>query len=148
MESERLRDERTAIPPTLEADEMMWAAGAYIFWPVLWLPFLLSQKKIVPFVRFHTFQGLIFGGVASFFFLVLSLIIFVLFRTSGTQSMALGIVFVGLFGLWLAVLFALFLMFLYYAYRAGQGDVYRITIIGGLAESWALSSQESVDEEI
>jgi len=137
--------EERSIPPTLEADEMMWAAGAYIFWPVMWLALLLSPKKTVPFVRYHTLQGFLFGLAATFFFLLLSVIIFVMFRSAGTQSMTMGIVFVALFGIWLCVLFALFLMFLFYAYRAGQGQIFRLPILSHAAQPWALSA---LDEEL
>lgn len=135
------------IPGTLDLDEMMWAGSAYVFWPLVWLALFMSPKKEVPFVRFHVYQALVFGGLSSFGFLVLTGIIYVVFRNAGAQSAAMGMFFVGLFGAWLFVFLVLFLLFCYYAYRAGRGDLVRVPFIGGLVEQWVLA-QEPVGDAL
>lgn len=123
----------------------MWAASAYIFWPILWLALLLSPRKEVPFVRFHAAQGAIFGAASSLFLIVVTVAIMVLFRNSGTQSLALGMVFVGVFGAWLFLAGFLFLLFLYYAWRAGRGDMVRVPIVGSMVEQWVLGSLDQAE---
>lgn len=121
------------LPLTLDPDEMMWAACAYLFWPVFWLVVLVSPHREAPFVRYHTVQALVLGVGSVVGFGVATGVLMGISRTASPESLALGLVMMGLYCAWLTVLLVLALVFLYLAYRAGQGSCPQVPLASAIA---------------
>lgn len=103
---------------------LFWISGAII---------LLVEKKN-KFIRFHALQSVFTFGIFTVIFLLLSgidwlTVLFNLWNYSG-----FGIVFMLLDWLLKATLFLFVLVFVLLVIKAAQGEVFKLPIIGDLAE--------------
>lgn len=141
---------RSAAPQEIAAPidnaELMWASASYIFWPVLPGPLLLTAKREQPFLRFHFVQSLVFGFLMTVASTIFTVVIYYFYRGAGTPNdIAGGVFYVVLFSGWLLGMMFCCAWFLIFAWRAGQGHVFKILIIGPLIESWVLNSLPVLD---
>ena len=90
---------------------------------------VLATDKTNKLPRFHAFQSLLL--TASLFILGLILGIVAGAAAAATKSAALGVGFNGLFGIIILGL-SIFL-----AFKAYQGDLLKLPIIGNLADKWS-----------
>ncbi len=91
--------------PETTSDDKLWAALAYVFFPIVpIILFLMEDKKNRPFIRFHAVQSLAVG-------IILAILI--------------PIIAIPTFGCGSIVYFIMF----YWAYKAYQGELVQIPFI-------------------
>ena len=123
------------VPMTLDTDDMMWAACSYLFWPFMWLILLFSERKDVPFVRFHTAQATLTGLVCTGGFSLGTMLLTLFYKQFIPESLSGGVFMMALFAGWLVALLLIALWFLYLAYQAAQGASPRVPLIASAAMS-------------
>ena len=90
------------------------------------------------FVKFHGIQSILYSVGFGAIFTVAFIVLFVLSLILSAVSSTLGALVGGLTGLLALVVFlAWFLGLLFFAYKAYQGQVFKLPIVGNLAEKLA-----------
>lgn len=113
----------------------MLAGLPYVVWPIGSAFILLSRKREDPFLHYHAVQALAAGGVLAAALLVLMLGLFLVFRVMpgsaqyGGAVLGMMVMFGGGTLLMGVLLSALFL-----GWRATEGEMLRLPIIGDFAE--------------
>lgn len=93
------------VNPEITSDDKLWAALGYVFAPVVGIIMLLMEdKKVRPFIKFHSVQSI---AVSVIFWIVVPIIALVTFGCG-------------------SVLY--FVMF-WWAYKAYQGEMFEIPVI-------------------
>jgi uncharacterized membrane protein len=150
------------ILPPLEDDDTMISALSYPFWYIAsWMVFL-SKKKEEPFIKFHTLQSLFFGMVMFLVNLVLTLIVYGIFRCVPSAAgiinqpehevvwkgyMWKGVFFPVIFAIYLFLLFIGMIIVLYCAYKTYRGVYFKIPYIGQYIENRYFSYLKEADED-
>jgi uncharacterized membrane protein len=91
---------------------------------------LVFIEKDNKFVRFHAFQSLLFWAAVFVIYIVLGIFTGILFAVSTT----LGGLFTMLFGL---IGLAVFVGMIFLALKAYQGQMFKLPVIGDMAEKWS-----------
>ena len=120
----------------MDIDDMMWAACAYIFWPVLWLPLMLSERRNAPFVRFHAVQAALLGLVSTVMVVLGTGALTLFYSQFIPQSIGVGVVMMLLFCGWLLAVLLILAVFLYLAWQAARGNSPRVPVLAGVAMSF------------
>lgn len=113
----------------------MLAGLPYVLWPIGSIFILASRKREDPFLVYHAVQALLTGALLLAGSLVLILGMFITFRVMPGSSSYLPAVFslgviLGGSGLAMTILFAA----LFLGWRATEGEMLRIPLIGDFAE--------------
>lgn len=117
----------------LEKDSNLFAALGYVVNALVgilpWSILLYFVKKEDKFVRFHALQATVLWVVCAAVFLVFAIVITgVSFATLGLGAvLSVCILPLGL---------AVFIVDLYAAYKAYQGEMYKLPVIGNFAEKY------------
>jgi uncharacterized membrane protein len=113
----------------------MLAGLPYVVWPIGSIFILISRKKEDPFLHYHAVQALLAGGILGILLIGLVVGLSLLFRVMPGSAQYLSaafsmVVMLGGGALLMGVLFsALFL-----AWRATEGEMLRLPMIGDFAE--------------
>ncbi len=91
---------------------------------------LIFIEKDNKFVRFHAFQSILFWAAVTVIYIVLGIFTGILFAVSTT----LGGLFTMLFGL---IGLALFAAMIFLALKAYQGQMFKLPVIGDMAEKYS-----------
>ena len=91
---------------------------------------LIFMEKDNKFVRFHAFQSLLFWAAVVVIYIVLGIFTGILFAVSSTLGGLFSMLF-ALFGL------AVFVAMIFLAFKAFQGQMFKLPVIGDMAEKWA-----------
>lgn len=121
--------------PPISDDEKMLAGLPYVVWPVGSAFILLSRKREEPFLHYHAVQALAAGGVLAVALLALMLGLFLTFRVMPGSAQYGGAVLgmtVMLGGG--TLLMGVLLTALFLGWRATEGEMLRLPIIGDFAE--------------
>jgi len=114
-------------------DENVAGALAYILGLLSGLFFLVTEKEN-EFVRFHALQSIIFSVAAFVLYWILNTLMFSLVFSPGMWTAGGGLLF-SLFSLVTSLLsLALLGVWLFLMYKAYSGDMYKLPVIGNLAE--------------
>ena len=114
-------------------DEKLWGALAYFlgFFISLLGPIVAYFiKKDSKFVRFHAVQSILFSVVFGIVFFGLTVVFTVLAVVTGGIAALLNI-------LLLPLALVAFLVYLYAGYKAYQGQMYKIPVIGAFADKYS-----------
>ena len=113
----------------------MLAGLPYVVWPLGSAFILLSRKREEPFLHYHAVQALAAGGVLAAVLLVLMLGLFLTFRVMpgsaqyGGAVLGMTVMFGG--G---ALLLGVLMTAIFLGWRATEGEMLRLPIIGDFAE--------------
>ena len=100
-------DNNDQLPDDINDQDRLWAALAWIFWPIAIVMLLVEDMKVRPFQKYHAVNSLAFALVFTVFIIVISAITF----GFGTCLVVLG------------------LIVFYWAYQAYQGQWVSIPLI-------------------
>lgn len=128
------------LPPVTDEDQMLCGL-AYPLWPIAPFFILKSVKRDDPFICFHAYQGLAFGGFSTAGFFILFAILMVMFRIlPGSSTLVPGVLGIGVFlGGWAAFL-AIICLSLFLGWRASAGEMLKLPLIGEWAEERMIAS--------
>ena len=113
----------------------MLAGLPYVVWPIGSAFILLSRKREEPFLHYHAVQALAAGGILAGTLIVLMLGLFLTFRVMpgsaqyGSAMLSMVVMFGG--G---ALLMGVLLTAIFLGWRATEGEMLRLPIIGDFAE--------------
>jgi uncharacterized membrane protein len=111
-------------------DANVAALISYIFVPILGIVFYLIEKNS-RFVKFHAMQSILFGAAWIVIWIGLSIVSGVL------AAVHLGILNLLLLPIELIVGLGFFILWILAAIKAWQGQMYKLPIIGNIAENMA-----------
>lgn len=113
----------------------MLAGLPYVVWPIGSAFILLSRKKEEPFLNYHAWQALLAGGVMAVTLAVLTLALFLFFRvmpgSTHYASVTFGLLVMCGGG---ALLLGVLLAALFLGWRATEGEMLRLPVLGDFAE--------------
>lgn len=110
---------------------------SYVWIPVTSIVFYLIEKNN-NFVRFHAVQSLLYGISIIVMSIVLMIVLMVTTGVLAAVSDTLGGIFALVsFFIWIALFLALFAGWLFLMFKAYQGQMFKLPIIGNLAEKFA-----------
>lgn len=114
----------------------MLAGLPYVVWPIGSIFILASRKKEDPFLCYHAVQALLAGAVMVTAVVVVLLMMFVGFRVlPGSASYAPAVISLGtLIGGGTAIV-CVFLTALFLGWRATEGEMLRLPLLGDFAEN-------------
>ena len=122
------------LPPLTDEDKML-SGLCYPLWPIAPAFILWSPKKDDPFLLYHAYQGLGFGGFASAATLVVFVVLSLMFRLlPGGSVLVPGMLGVATFGAGLLAFLGVFLVALFLGWRASAGDMFALPLVGEWAE--------------
>ena len=115
----------------------------YIIWIIALISVIIEKEN--RFVRFHAIQSLLMHASFAVIFIVLAIlqvcltIIFgVAASAAGSAGGAMGSIFALLSGLvWMVVPLLLLVGIIFAAYKAYQGEMFKLPIIGNMAQKFA-----------
>jgi uncharacterized membrane protein len=113
--------------PIISQDDRLFAALAYLFWPLAVILLFVEPNKRQPFQRYHAVQALMYGVAASilvFVFLILDLLLSRISNILGTVFSCLTL------PVWLFPAAAA----LWFAYRAYQGQMFDVPYLTRFAQ--------------
>ena len=111
----------------IDQDDRLFAALAYLFWPLAVIILLVEPNRRQPFQRYHAVQALMYGVAAT----ILIIIFFILDLFLGRVSNVLGTIFSCLtLPAWLFPAAAA----LWFAYRAFQGQMFDVPYMTRFAQ--------------
>jgi uncharacterized membrane protein len=121
--------------PPISDDDKMLAGLPYVVWPIGSLFILISRKKEDPFLHYHAVQALLAGGVLGALLMILTLGLFLVFRIMPSSAHYLS----AMFGMAVmlgggALLLGVLLSALFLGWRATEGEMLRLPLIGDFAE--------------
>ena len=99
----------------------------------------------MPYLHFHGLQALFLQFAICTGLALFSLFLWAVFRFSSAPGVWVGFIYVGLFALWLMAGMGGFLAVLVCAWRAGRGDVYKVPVLGDMAEHRVLAAMADAD---
>lgn len=113
----------------------MLAGLPYVVWPIGSFFILASRKKEEPFLCYHAIQALLSGAVMGLLVLGITVLLFLGFRVlPGSASYAPAVFSLGTLGVGAVTLVSLFLTALFLGWRATEGEMLRLPILGDFAE--------------
>ena len=101
---------------------------------------VVVQDKTNKVARFHAFQSLFLAALSVVLGIVVGVIVFITMMIDVAIAMAVGIpfIFTGLFGLIATIISLVLLYFVIMAAIKGfNGEIYKIPIVGNLAEKYS-----------
>lgn len=122
------------LPPLTNEDQML-AGLSYPLWPIAPVFVLKSKKREDPFLVYHAYHGLAWGGASTASLLSVFLFLMLFFRIMPGGStflpgfVGVTIFFAGWIALFLVMLYSLFL-----GWRASAGELIKLPYIGDWAE--------------
>ena len=126
-----MAEEKSKAAASSNSDSKLFAALGYIITVLVPLFVLFTEKKNDKLMAFHAWQSLI-----------LSVVCFVVFMAATVVILVLTIVSGGLAGILNCLLLPLMLVFLaadlYAAYKAWQGEMYKLPVIGDFSMKQAM----------
>ncbi|MDD5340765.1 MAG: DUF4870 domain-containing protein [Candidatus ainarchaeum sp.] len=126
-----MAEEKSKAAASSNSDSKLFAALGYIITVLVPLFVLFTEKKNDKLMAFHAWQSLI-----------LSVVCFVVFMAATVVILVLTIVSGGLAGILNCLLLPLMLVFLaadlYAAYKAYQGEMYKLPVIGDFSMKQAM----------
>lgn len=126
----------------LGIDETTTALLGYLI-PLIALLLILIERKN-RFVRFHAFQSLLFVAASLAVFAVYSLLTgLVIFAAMASTSELLGSASSLLAMLSPVAVLVWFALLFFTAYRSYNGSMWKLPVIGGLAEKWAGTANQT-----
>ncbi|MGE0488591.1 MAG: DUF4870 domain-containing protein [Vulcanimicrobiota bacterium] len=122
------------LPPLTDEDKML-SGLCYPLWPIAPAFILWSPKKDDPFLVYHAYQGLGFGGFASAATVVVFVVLSLMFRLlPGGSVLVPGMLGILTFGTGLLAFLGVFLVALFLGWRASAGDMFGLPLVGEWAE--------------
>jgi uncharacterized membrane protein len=112
----------------LGLDGNVTALLGYIIWIVALVSLLIEKEN--KFVRFHAVQSLLYHAAIIVAFIALTIITVFLSFISGTLASLFSMLYMLL---WLGVLVGIILL----AVKSFQGQMFKLPIIGDMAEKWS-----------
>ncbi|MCE1248354.1 MAG: hypothetical protein LWY06_17065 [Firmicutes bacterium] len=151
--------EEEILPPLTE-DEQMWSGLCYPFWFVCSPITLKTDKKNELFLYFHALQGMYFGALTTAASLISFFILYLAFFRNQTvtisdsanpqkvdQMMGCGVVMVLVLAVVLFLLVFAVFMTLYFGWKASNGKMFKLPIIGNIAWQKVYEKKHNLEEE-